>query len=124
MRNFSLANGTFRYDADLDSLKRPQGCEVGGPCKEFVGNGYFLQVRSVPSALFLCNGEGKKRQSLLWRPHAGVAESYLSAQRQERADRAFWSCERNGVTPVCRITVSDHRPGFPWGKAYDVNKMR
>ena len=34
----------FRFAAeDLASLKRPPGCEEGLPCKNFVGNRYFLQ---------------------------------------------------------------------------------
>ena len=44
VRNFSTLNrSSFRYEAALNSLKRPPGCTDGAPCKSFVGNRYFLQ---------------------------------------------------------------------------------
>ncbi len=44
VRNFSTANrSSFHYETALNSLKRPPGCADGAPCKNFIGNRYFLQ---------------------------------------------------------------------------------
>jgi hypothetical protein len=43
VQNFSAANASFRYKADLPALKHSPGCDPGQPCKHFVGNRYFLQ---------------------------------------------------------------------------------
>lgn len=46
VQNYSHANTSFRYPAtSLHDFKRPDDCpeDGSGPCKEFVGNRYFLQ---------------------------------------------------------------------------------
>ena len=106
VQNFSRANGTFRFATNLDALKRPESCEIGGPCKEFVGNGYFLQgvlgALDAPGEWFL---DTKAWVLYVWLPDGSrPSDRRLSVKAKDFCLRKQGHAQRSYVHAANRST--------------------